>query len=239
MLFGTLSPALFHIAETTAAITSRAHDGRLNVAMRLAFAGLFIAPRIGKFRGDNPSIELDILAVEGNPSRYVRNVDVAITLGFEPDPDLHAEFLFPEEIYPVCSASYLTNNPEIRTLDDLKNHTMVHLSESHWSGLEHRPITWKTFLEATGSDLDSEDSGLVCNNYEIMIPMILAGQGVGLGWRHLVQELVDNGSLMRPLNVSYKIDRGHYLVVQKDKMANPDIRAFVEWLIAQTAHLRC
>ncbi len=68
------------------------------------------------------------------------------------------------------------------------------------------------------------------DNYTLLIQAAIAGQGVAIGWRHLVDGLVDQGLLCRPLEGSLTSSRGYYLVLPPRKRRGALIERFVSWL---------
>ncbi len=74
----------------------------------------------------------------------------------------------------------------------LANHSLIHLEEP-W-----RPApTWNEWLASAGVALPSRNRGLVINDYVSVIQAALDGQGIALGWRHLIDQLVAEGRLIQ------------------------------------------
>ncbi len=73
----------------------------------------------------------------------------------------------------------------------------------------------------------------------MLIDAVLEGVGIGLGWQHLVQDMLDSGRLVRPVSEHYPAPgRGHYFVCRKDLMHRPEMQLLSEWLLNETAVFR-
>ncbi|MNH39146.1 DNA-binding transcriptional activator GcvA [compost metagenome] len=68
------------------------------------------------------------------------------------------------------------------------------------------------------------------DNYTLLIQAAIAGQGVAIGWGHLVDGLVEQGLLCRPLEGSLRSARGYYVVLPPRKRRGALIERFVDWL---------
>ncbi|MNJ54849.1 DNA-binding transcriptional activator GcvA [compost metagenome] len=68
------------------------------------------------------------------------------------------------------------------------------------------------------------------DNYTLLIQAAIAGQGVAIGWGHLVDGLVEQGLLCRPLEGSLRSARGYYAVLPPRKRRGALIERFVDWL---------
>ena len=60
-----------------------------------------------------------------------------------------------------------------------------------------------------------------------------SGQGVALG-RTYGADVFMSGDLVRPLDVAVATGAGCYMVVSERSMARSEVRAFVDWLLAET-----
>ncbi|MEM7294474.1 MAG: LysR substrate-binding domain-containing protein [Pseudomonadota bacterium] len=237
--YQAVSMGLSYISETASQLKDSRTEMRISIAMRLAFASQFMASLLPSLQSQLPHLDLNILTTEQNPHSLLGSTDMAIVLGNEPQPHLQADFLFSEEVFPVCSPRYLEQNPDFTTPEAITNQTLLHLRDSHWRGLNWTPINWPVLARELGCSAPISDSGYSFDNYALMIQSAISGVGVGVGWLHLVHEQLELGHLVRPFETSYKIDRRHYLVVPTERAQQSDDVSFIrEWLLDKTAFLR-
>lgn len=234
-----VSMGLSYIADTADQLKSAESGRRVSVAMRLAFATQFMASKLSSLQTQHPDIELNILTTEQNPTTLLDSADMAIVLGHEPQPSIHADFLFSEEVFPVCSAAYLEQHPEFTNPDAIARQQLIHLRDSHWRDLSWGPINWQTLAKELGCTKVVKEGGYSLDNYSLLVQSAISGVGVAIGWLHLVHEQLALGHLVRPLNESFAIDRKHYLLIPNDRLhASQEIQLVREWLLEHTAFLR-
>jgi DNA-binding transcriptional LysR family regulator len=68
-------------------------------------------------------------------------------------------------------------------------------------------------------------------NYPMVLQQALAGRGVALGWRPLIDDLVDGGALV-VVGPEVRSDRGYY-VTWRGATPSPAVSSLVDWLVAQ------
>lgn len=138
-------------------------------------------------------------------------------------------------IYPVCAPEYLDRHPQLRspagmldaTLLDLNHYGRAQLTEQFdwnaWFALQYPvlPLSQRGCLPAVSS-----------NDYSLLVQMALDGQGLALGWDHLVRPLVEQGRLVRPSDEQLILkDEIYYLMIKENKAQEPACRQLSEWLI--------
>ena len=84
---------------------------------------------------------------------------------------------------------------------------------------------------ATSPDLPPNCCSVRINSYPLVIEAACGGHGVALGWRHLVDELIDSGRLLRPLGQSLATDFGYYLIYRDRALEQGAVAKFRDWLL--------
>lgn len=223
-----VSMGLEHIANTAVAIRGERAEDQITVSTSIAFASFWLMPRIARFRAAHPGLELRLIAADPFADIVAENVDVAIRYGEGKWPGLTATRLFSEEIFPVCSPHYRAARPDLRTPADLLDESLLHLDE-----IDRSWITWPAWLRATGVEPPRPLHGPRFNNYAIVVQAARDGQGIALGWRRLVADLLADGSLVRPIDSRLHTRESYFLVVPT--AASPDWRteAFCRWIFEE------
>ena len=236
-LHDAVALGLAHIATATEDIRQHRQSGKLTVGMPISFASLFMSRRIGDFRSGHPKIDLHLISLERSPVPSTDGFDISVVMDHLPGPGFEADPLFTEEIFPICSANYLGGRARIGTPADLLGETLLHLDDEHWAAYPWPPINWRHWFQKFGVEPASESHGLSFNNYPTMIQTTIRGHGIGLGWRHLVSDYLKEGSLVRPLQETYRVDRRHHLVVPSSSAEREDVAAFCRWFKTQVQDL--
>lgn len=235
-LHQAVTMGLEHIANVAWEISTTRSSGQITVAATIAFAAFWLMPRLARFHKAFPKIDVRVLASDRNPELDADDIDIAFTCGDTHQVGQEAHFLFTEEVFPVCSPRYLASRPPINTAGDLLGETLLHLDEEHWSRLGWSPINWPVWLESNGIETVPEQHGLWLNNYPMVVQAALDGQGIALGWRHLIEDLLLRGLLVRPVEGVLNSQRGYFLVVSTSTPLSEEAIAFRDWILGGISH---
>ncbi|MGJ7043552.1 DNA-binding transcriptional LysR family regulator [Shinella sp. BE166] len=217
------------IATSVSDITRDAQDVDLTIAATVAFSHFWLLPRISEFSRDHPDINLRILTQDHVPNIESSDLDIAIRFGSGMWADGQANVLFEDEIFPVCSPAFAQNAGSIETPHDLLAYPLISntADDPTWTG-------WSEWLAAFAVELPKRKSGLRCSFYTEAIYAALNGQGITLGWRRLVEDLLVQGRLIRLTNSAVKTRNAYFAVVPKRRRQTEASRLFQAWL-AETA----
>lgn len=89
------------------------------------------------------------------------------------------------------------------------------------------------WLQAVGLADLRPAATLSFSNYDEAITAALAGQGVALGRRPLVDRLLKTKRLIAPFKGTVASPRGYFLVVEPSARAKPAVQALEKWLQEQ------
>jgi len=207
---------------------SVAGEGPLTVAASVGFAALWLMPRMGDFRARHADIDVRVLAADRDIDPATGDADVAIRFCDLGAPPPGGELISAEEVLPVCSPGWLAEHGPLHSLEELAAATLLHLDEEHWSGFYGQAIIdWRRWLQSAGLAEAPPMHGLSFNNYPVMLQAAMYGQGVALGWRPLVNDLLDNGLLVAPLARCLATQRGYFVQIAAQRQA---ARQFADWL---------
>lgn len=220
---------LSHIQRSAQNLRAVATGGHVTLACSTAFAAWWMVPRMARFRADLPHIDLRIQSADRDLDLVGEGIPLAVRGGNPGDwPQYQAEPLAPEEIYPVCGASYLAGRTRPENAADLLAHQLIHLEEPHRSA-----ATWRDWFAAVGIEGRRVPKGLQINDYVLVIQSVMAGQGVALGWRHLVEGLVDSGVLVRLTDHVLATGMQFHVIWPREVALSRAAQEVRDWLLAQ------
>ncbi|MCV6591045.1 MAG: LysR substrate-binding domain-containing protein [Marinobacterium sp.] len=212
------------------------HKQELTICCSPAFSALWLSVRLPEFFAANPDIDVNVVTT----NNYLHmepgvHPDLFINKASDPREGYHSIPLFYDLIFPVCSAQYLAQNPEITTLEGLQHSTLLNLSPYGRSQIaEH--VDWGVWFNSQGVDIDIGPDGdrhiFSANDYNMLIQMALSHQGVTLGWHQLVAPMIESGLLVRAgdLEVQYR-EKLHYLAYSESRRDNPAFVTFKDWFL--------
>ncbi len=224
-----VSIGLSHIQRSAQDLRAVATGGHVTLSCSTAFAAFWMVPRMARFREALPQIDLRIQTADRDLDLVGEGIPLAIRGGNPGDwPQYHAEPLAAEEIYPVCGAGYLADRPPPDRAADLLAHQLIHLEEPFRSA-----ATWRDWFAAAGIEGRRVPKGLQINDYVLVVQSVIAGQGVALGWRHLIEDLVNTGVLVRLTGHMLSTGMNFHVIWPRGAALSRAAQEVRDWLLEQ------
>jgi LysR family glycine cleavage system transcriptional activator len=203
-------------------------DKVLTVSTLASLAAKWLLPRLTDFQDSHPGIDVRITTSTSLVDFRRDNVDAAIRYGRGQWPGLRADWLMADELFPVCSPSLLRGDKPLRRPEDLRNHPLLHTSNSNSDD-------WRLWLTAAGLPADiARQPGITFDMIFMTIQAAIDGIGVAMGRTSYVQDDIAKGRLVVPFKIALPADAGFYLVSPEGRREAPKLAAFREWMIAAT-----
>jgi LysR family glycine cleavage system transcriptional activator len=228
-LFDSISLGFNHILSTVDKIRGRRRVGGVVIGATIGFATFWLMPKLNEFRMEHPDVELRVVASDQDVDFSVDNVDVAIRFGTGDWPGIVATQLLEGEAFPVCSRRFLQE----RALTDARD--LLHVPLLDFSDVNSRWMPWRAWFDAAGINAADLRPHIHFNNYPLVIQAAIDGQGMAIGWRHLLDSHLERGELVRPLDVSVKTQDTFWLVRPSRRPVHDDVETLWKWLIGLTA----
>ncbi|ATU95299.1 LysR family transcriptional regulator [Phyllobacterium zundukense] len=224
-LSAAASDAFNLLAEAVTDLRRDASSDELTISATIAFSHFWLMPRISEFSRHYPYINLRIVTQDNMPNLQRGEVDVAIRFGNGMWPDGHAEPLFEDEVFPICSPEYAGTDGRIKTPADLTSYSLIsnETDDPMWTG-------WNEWLSSFSIVVPKKTRGLRCSFYTEAIYAALNGQGIALGWTHLVEDLLRQGRLVRLTDAAIKPRGAYFVVVPTRQRSKEAANLFVKWL---------
>jgi DNA-binding transcriptional LysR family regulator len=203
---------------------------QVTLAVSTATATWWLMPRIARFKQQHPEIELRVITTDTDLDMARERIDLSITLGADDFANYQKWHFVEEEIFPVCSPKFLKANP-LPDLQALANSPLLLLEERYCPRMD-----WKEWLARFNTRLPRKPALFRFNDYSIVLQAAIEGQGVAQGWRHIVQPLIAQGLLLRPLQHSVTTDQPLFITAPRAKVLRPDVAYLKDWLVAEAAN---
>ncbi|TPM02274.1 LysR substrate-binding domain-containing protein [Mesorhizobium sp. B2-3-10] len=224
-----VSLGLSHIRKSAEDLRLQATGGHVTLAASTAFGSFWMMPRLQRFRDELPGIDLRIQTGDRDLDIIAEGIPLAVRGGVPRDwPDYHSLALSDEEIFPVAGPSYLTKFGRPETVEQLATHRLIHLEEPY-----REAPNWDEWFQSAGASLRNAERGLRINDYAIVIQAVMEGQGIALGWRHLVERLLSTGLLVPVTDHVMKTGTAFYVIWPKNRELSDNARKVRDWLLAQ------
>ncbi len=199
--------SLLQLSSATGDILQWQGDQQVTLVTTNAMASFWLLPRFSLFQEQHPEINLRIIAVDSLRRIRPDEFDIALYYCRTPPENLKATPLFFENVFPVCSPSYLEKNPQIKDPEQLHTGTLLSLEvRENWLG-------WREWFERCDLSIPPENTRkLNMNNYPLVIQSALNGQGLALAWANFFDEYLDNGLLVKPVENNLTTEAQFYLL---------------------------
>ncbi len=196
-------------------------NGILNLAILPTFGTRWLMPRFPSFLKEHPNITVNFVTKLTTFDFHEENLQAAIHYG-QPDwPDAISTFLMGEKVIPVCSPGFLDENP-LSHPGDLARLPLLQLTT--------RPDAWDNWFRSIKID-PPQEQGMAFEQFSIIAQAAVAGLGVALLPKFLIQSELDRKELVVILNMPTKSEDGYYLVTPADKSEHAPVTALREWLL--------
>lgn len=224
-----VSEILNRLEHETLSIMANQGDGILELAVIPTFANRWLIPRLGDFNNLHPEITLN-LTTRAEPFAFADTpFDAAIHFGDPLWPGAVAEYLFGEEMVPVCSPKLL-NGAEVLTPRDLQKYTLLHQSA--------RPYAWREWFTLVGISDFNAMHGPRYELFSMLVEAARASLGVALVPRFFVLKEIVSGELVMPCPQAMHSARGYYLVYPESKCSSAALQTFMHWLLHEAHTFR-
>ena len=204
----------------------------LTITVEPSFGATWLLRRLPRFNAQHPeiSIRLDASLRIVDLTRE-HDVDMGIRYGSGEYPGHRVDKLLSEEAFPVCSPQLLEGDHPLRTLADLRWHTLLH---DDFETADKSALDWEMWIRAAGCDLDTT-SGPHFPLTSMVVEAAVLGQGVALVSRVIAGDHLAAGQLVRPFGpkVTTPVDFSYYVVCLEEVAERTDISAFREWALRE------
>ena len=198
------------------------------VSATIAIASFWLTPRLPSFREIRPDVELRMVVSDAPVGSITERFDLALRYGEGAWSGYSSTHLFDVASYPVCSPGYLRANASIKAPRDLAGHTLLNLD-----GMAHAMEDWTWWLTGHGLAPDAALTLLGFDNYSNVIQAALEGQGIALGFSGIVDQLVERGALVRPVEASLSRGCGVYALTPAGSTLKSPAKSFYDWVLAE------
>lgn len=230
-LYKETQEALDHLYMVISSLRHKSSKDIVRVSFSSSFVQLWLLPRLKEFKAQHPHIALRIEESDRDDQDLVEaDIDLSARLGTGKWSGVHAWHFVTEEVSPVCSPAYLKERGPINTAADLLDHTLLHSEERHRSR-----VGWREWLARNDVSAVKLAQDFVFTDALNSIGAAVLGQGVALGWKHLVYDHLKAGRLVCPIPLSYRSGQSVHIVMSAQRAPKQGAELFRDWLLEQEA----
>lgn len=196
----------------------------LRVSCSITFLQHWMLSRFPSFQAAFPDLNVSF-AISRSDAAFEPEFDCNIRIRHEPWPELHCDRLVPAPMAAICSPGYLEGHPPVRSIDDLRRHTLLFTA-----GKEHHWLDW---LGPPADSITAAAKRVTLNGTAVTYQAVLNGLGIGLGRMCMVGDDLTSGRLRLLLQDQVSHGDSMFLVTRPTSASRPEYRAFHDWIVGE------
>ena len=225
-----LLPEARAMVAAAAAAVEGAREGRgvlagpVRLTAPMSFGIRALGGPLASFAAAHPDVTVDVMLSDDQCDIVAGGYDLALRIAEMPDSTLLSRTVAPVPLALVASPAYLAAHGTPRHPLDLGLHRVI--------GYGHRgQIVPLRFARAGETALATPGGPMFANNGDIMVPMLLAGQGLAMLPEFIVADELADGRLVRVLT-EWQLGRSNLQIVMPPTRRRPArVNALVEHLL--------
>lgn len=221
--FGLEISGLFDDLErATQRLISNETEGTVNLRVHPTVAHHWLMPKLLEFSRQHPDIRVRFdTRVEPLDFRGT-HLDVALQLGGGDWRDARARKLWDEEVDVVCNQAYLDAVGPITEPADVAKAELLHS--------KYRRRAWEFWARAVGVDV-AVNAGTDFETSLLTYSAAERGFGLAVGQLGLLDEIIAEGRLVRPLNMRIPTGAAFYVIWPTATSVSVKTKRFIDWLL--------
>ncbi len=214
--------------DTLSIIAHGSGGGYLELAVLPTFASQWLIPRLGDFNTRYPDVRVN-MGVRTDTFPFAdTHFEAAIHYGKPTWPGTSADFLFREEVIPVCAPTLLKR--PLKSPADLLDYPLLHSTT--------RPDSWSTWFANLGVDDNRTMQGVRYELHTMLLSAAAASLGIALVPRFFVDTQPGMAALIVPFDAPVIAESAYYLVYPTELSHGKPLTSFREWLLQEAAAWR-
>ena len=230
-LWHAVNTGLADIATVVEALKRSEEIGPLTFTTHSGFGQQWLMPRLGDLRHALDGRPINLSIVDGSTEFANTDFDVGVRHGAGDWVGQRSVRLFDETVVPVVSARYAEERSDLigAAPEDLVEETLIHMDEGD------RPwMTWSIWFRLCGVRRTPPRALVRFNHYPLVMSEVVAGAGIGLGWRPLIDEMLETGVVV-PVGPEVVRPGSGWWLVWPDTQPDEDVDRVLGWFKNQLA----
>lgn len=213
------------LSHATAEVMGWTGLPQVTIACTSAMSSLWLSSRLSALHRELPDLQVRMKITDNFTELRSSEFDLAIFYLREAPPGFHAEPLFDEVCYPMCSPAFLSRIDNAAPAEALLQHTLLIQDDPQreWTG-------WSDWFASQNVLSFVPRQTWRANNYPFLVETAARGDGILLGWEGLVQDYLNRGDLVAAHPGKLAAGSKCFLLVPEDRYIKPVVRHVMSWL---------
>ncbi|WP_462157463.1 LysR family transcriptional regulator [Pseudoalteromonas sp. GB56] len=213
-------------AELSIQQSSTTLDGTIKVSLPMSFGLLLLHPIVCEFMALHPELSIEVVMGDSYLDLVDHGIDVAIRGGgLLKDSSLRSRKLIELERVVCAAPSYVESAPKLDSPQDLNAHNCLIYT------LSSSPHRWIFYKDNQSLHVDIKAGAYAVNNGLAVKQAAVAGLGITLSPRSIVQSSLDNGELIELLTQWRPEKHALFAIYPFHKERSLRVRKFIDFMI--------
>ena len=200
-------------------------DEPLTLACSFGFAENWLMPRYASLKSALGNIRLRIATFDKLDFLDMSRIDITVVWDTRITPERPYFPLFTEQAFPICSPAYLRQFAQLEDdIEALASAQLIHFDVGD-SGF----LNWRLWFAAQGIDYRIPDDAHLYDTLPFATQAILDGEGVGIGWRYLADQILEDGRVVQIGPSVANRKAAYYLQYREDGANEAAVSTVVDW----------
>jgi LysR family glycine cleavage system transcriptional activator len=222
---GAVAAAFAGLVDATKELLGPDFSRPLTISLTSEIGLRWLMPRFHRFRAQHPDINTALLSTYAVADLQSGEADLALRHGQGRWEGLEVESILEFAVSPVCSPAVQQQIAGVPPEEALAAQTLIRSDYDEWD----------LWFAVAGVQNVKPRRQLRIVDYSMGIAAAVAGQGILLGYSGYVDAELAAGLLVHPFELSVDTGNGYYLVYPRERLADPRVRAFRDWVQSETA----
>ena len=227
-LYVEVSSGFERILHRIEEINRKPTPALVTLSISTAFANYWVMPRLSGLHRSHPGIDLRLQVVDKDLDLEHENVSLGIRRGRGNWSGYQSRSIAHEELLAVASPAYLEKHGVAKSPQQLLTHQFIHLEEP----FRPRP-KWIDWFSAMQVEFVDKNEGLRLNDYGLVLQAAIAGEGIALGWRHVVESLMQSNLLLPAVKQSWVTGEEFHLIWSDKTTLSASAEQVRDWIISE------
>lgn len=211
-------------SATLNVMAQRGAGGVLNLSTTPSFGAKWLIPRLPAFQAAHPDVFLNFIPFTKGNDFALPELDCAFRYGEGNWPGMVSHYIAGRE-FIVIAAPRLPAASRLRRHEDVGKHAL----------LQHpmEPMAWIRWCDQHGVQHPNPMGGPRLDQVTSIVRAVMAGLGIGLVPRCLVEDDIANGFVVAPFAEELVLETGYWLCYPETKSELPPLVRFRDWVATQ------
>ncbi len=228
-------PLLEEFAQMVDSVTGeQSHPkGHLKVSVPVAFGGMTLSPLVPAFLKQYSDISLELQLTDHVIDMLEEGVDVVIRIGSVDDSNLIAKRILNLPLTLCASPDYLKQHGHPVKPQDISQHHCI--IDSNFRIGNHWPLTATDSAPDGSTETIEVNSRVAVNSPQAVKEIALAGGGIGMIPRFIVEAALQEGTLQEVLPGYQTLEFGLFAIYPHRRYLSRKVRCFIDFLEKELA----